>query len=80
MKKEYKKPELLFDSFELSMNIAAGCEKKTHTLTDGTCGVIVDGIGMVFFESITGCTYKGADGDYSICYHNPEDNANLFNS
>ena len=42
MKKEYKKPELFFDSFELSSNIAATCQynighdQLTCKLEDGT--------------------------------------------
>ena len=39
MKKEYKKPELLFDSFELSMSIATGCVGTPVGPTEGTCGI-----------------------------------------
>ena len=46
MKKEYKKPELLFDSFELSECIAKGCSIKTNYTTE-TCGNI-PGIGTLW--------------------------------
>ena len=39
MKKEYKKPELLFDSFELSVSIAGGCGNPTQTPSQNQCGL-----------------------------------------
>ena len=80
MKKRYQKPEVYFEDFELSTNIATACGTKAPGPTNGTCGVNVDGIGKVFLMAMTDCTYKGADGDYSICYHNPSDLKALFNS
>ena len=80
MKKAYVKPEIYFESFELSANIATACPKATHTPSDNMCGVNIDGVGMVFLYAIAECKYKGADGDYSTCYHNPDSNLNLFNS
>ena len=70
MKKQYVKPELYFENFELSTSIAA-CEKDTGTHAQNVCGIIIPGVeGTVFSENITNCTTKGADGEYSTCYHN----------
>ena len=80
MKKLYVKPQVCFEDFELSANIAAGCGKNANLPSRDSCGVDIPGIGTVFFDSMSVCTYKGADGDFSICYHNPSDLENLFNS
>lgn len=62
MKKEYKKPELLFDSFELNASIAKTCEqavgfgqdkcqKDDNTFAIGTC------------------LYTPPEVDETSCYH-----------
>ena len=63
MKKEYKKPELLFESFELSSSIA------------GTCGYAIDhDESTCYLSDLTftkACTYQPVDGDpEKACYHN----------
>lgn len=79
MKKEYKKPELLFDSFELSESIASGCEHITgHSMNQ--CAYNVAGK-SVFVEAVAVCTTIPQDGTYNgICYHVPNENSNLFTS
>ncbi len=78
MKKQYVKPELYFEDFELSTSIAA-CENNPGTHAKDVCGITIPGVeGTVFSESITGCTTTGVDGDNSICYHNT--NGGLFAS
>lgn len=80
MKKTYVKPELYFENFELSSNIASGCEKQIRTQSYGTCGLDIPGLGTIFTDSVSGCTKKITDGDQSYCYHNPTDESKLFNS
>ena len=80
MKKQYVKPEMYFENFELSTNIATGCVESTHSFANGTCGIYVDGIGKVFMGSMDDCKYKGTDGDFSICYDVPTATNRLFNS
>lgn len=86
MKKTYVKPEVYFESFELSTNIAYACGKPTHTPTNGTCGVTINGIGTVFLSGIAGCKYTNINGEdvkdgyNGICYHVPDSSQNLFNS
>ena len=83
MKKEYSKPQIMFENFALSTSIAATCEVINSTPTLNSCSYIDlrDPTGLqVFMTGIGGCTRKEDDGEYNgICYHNPSDN-NLFNS
>ena len=80
MKKTYTKPELYFESFELSANIATGCGIITKTATQGICGYDQPGIGTLFVQKEAGCSYIGADGDYSVCYDVPTGELKLFTS
>lgn len=70
MKKQYVKPELYFENFELSTSIAA-CEHNTGTHAKNVCGITIPGVeGTAFSADIEGCTREGTDGPDSICYHN----------
>lgn len=87
MKKAYTKPEIVFESFSLSQNIAAGCEEKTNTPAQGQCGIEF-GAEILFLDTAGSlCTDKiknvGGDGEYNgLCYHVFSNNGeyNLFNS
>ena len=84
MKKAYEKPEIVFENFSLSTNIAAGCEVKTNLPGNKTCGLDFSGV-IIFLDGMTGCTETvtntGGDGSYNgICYHVPSGKNNLFNS
>ena len=49
MKKAYKKPEIMFESFASSVNIAGDCEAKTSTPNSGYCGLdLGEGVGFLF--------------------------------
>ena len=80
MKKIYSKPEIMFEDFTLNENIAAGCEFKTSTQTEGDCGYPTDRQGVIFVVDVTGCVYKQPDTNDSLCYHVPVTTANIFNS
>lgn len=84
MKKMYFKPQIAFESFELSTNIAGDCEVKTWTPSQGNCAYKVDagafGTINVFLDTIAACTTHPSDGAYDeICYDVPYGD-NLFNS
>lgn len=85
MKKTYEKPEIMFENFTLTTNIAGDCEVKTWTPNSGNCAYeITDEFGdtsAIFTSAMTGiCTTTEADGEYNgICYHVPYGD-NLFNS
>lgn len=81
MKKQYVKPELYFENFELSTNIATGCATIVNN-QEGTCTytVSVNGIeGNVFLSNTQGCVYTNPD-DAGICYNVPEGNNKVFSS
>ena len=85
MKKVYTKPEIIFENFALSSNIAGGCEVRTNTPSQGNCAYIVNAGPVtfnIFLSDMQGiCTTTEADGDYNgICYHVPTETNNLFNS
>ena len=78
MKKTYVKPEVCFESFQLSANIAADCQGDNKVYhADGEC-TWFDGFQNVFMENQVGCDYSPANAN--VCYHNPTDGANLFSS
>ncbi len=81
MKKPYFKPEIIFEDFSLSTNIAGDCDHDTSLQTEGSCG-IEWGDEIIFLTGIAGCKeqYETDDGSSLICYHNPTDTQQLFNS
>lgn len=81
MKKAYSKPDILFESFMLSTNIAAGCEEKPYNSTDN-CGVLWSR-NTIFLQDMTGCASKIQDEDAEhnmLCYHVPYEGYNVFYS
>lgn len=84
MKKRYSKPEIQFENFCLTTNIAAGCNEIANAMP-GQCGVeFIEGGAMnIFLESVTGCTIKIEDGSgefNEICYYNPTPGNGVFTS
>lgn len=83
MKKAYKKPEIMFESFASSVALAGDCQTPTNTSGKDICGLQFGNV-IVFLDGMSGCTFQvkteGGDGAYNeICYHTPYGN-NLFNS
>lgn len=84
MKKTYMKPQIMFESFSVSTNIAGDCDVKTQTPSSGNCAYTVEDefLGAInyFTNEVYACETKEADGEYNgICYHVPYGD-NLFNS
>lgn len=82
MKRNYVKPEIMFENFTMSTNIAAGCNfiSKLQGKVDA-CGYMDDrGNGPIFTSDVNGCTYTQPDGYDSICYHVPNENYDIFTS
>lgn len=74
MKKTYVKPEVYFEDFQLSANIAVTCAVPTH-YAGTTCQPIN---GMVLFTTDTHCDLTPeANG---LCYQQLEEERKLFNS
>lgn len=83
MKKVYRKPQIIFESFEVSTNIASGCKftNVTHSSDEYGCGYKLGRFDDVIFTTVMGCTTTEDDGDYNgICYHVPTDSGSLFTS
>ena len=83
MKKIYSKPQIVFDSFELSQSIAAGCEYRSNHAY-GSCALKLDvpgWEGFTFFTGTVGACMTTPPSEYdSICYHVPTDDKNVFSS
>lgn len=85
MKKAYEKPQIMFESFAVSTNIAGDCEVQTALPSNNTCGLDFSGL-VVFMKGMNGCSNiqvdnEGGDGDYNgICYHVLTGDKNLFAS
>lgn len=82
MKREYAKPQIMFEDFTLSTNIAGDCAHRTFLPSNNTCGMDFSGL-IVFMWDMQGCTdikvEEGGSWD-GICYHTPTENSDLFNS
>lgn len=80
MKKTYSKPDIMFDSFSLCTNIAAGCETKTPLPKSDACGLPY--FNWVIFQTpMQGCTRIAENGMWDkTCYHVPSESNNLFSS
>lgn len=81
MKKIYSKPDVMFESFTLSTNIAA-CANDTDLSSRDVCGYPWYPAGKILFsDSISQCNvYHDGDASNPICYHNPTESTNVFNS
>lgn len=85
MKKEYSSPDILFESFSLSENIASenmNCTRNVTNQYSGNCGLHY-GNKVIFTMSASGCRVKIEDGSPvfdGLCYHVPTGDNKLFNS
>jgi len=83
MRKQYVKPQIIFEDFSLSENIAAGCEIRINNSAQGTCGYAYEGGygATIFINETTGCSVQIPDSENNgFCYHVPIENNSLFNS
>ena len=81
MKKRYQKPEIMFEDFTLSTNIAGDCVPPfVTTFNDKECGIPFSD-GETIFDNI-GCDRPGKEFEDNnmLCYHVPTVNTALFNS
>lgn len=81
MKKTYVKPYAIFESFELSANIAGDCEYRTNQAIN-VCVYDLNNGRNVFVSAATNCNdIKAPGGDYgAVCYQVPSTANNLFTS
>lgn len=75
MKKAYVKPQVLFENFELSANIAAGCGfPLRHEMTG--CQPIPGTV--LFLDKTSGCEYLPEEN--GLCYQTSTDTTRIFTS
>ena len=79
MKKRYEKPQIVFEDFAMTTNIAGDCEFTTTNPTRGSCGYPTRN-GIVFITELTGCKHHRPDTNDALCYHVPIDTHTIFNS
>lgn len=79
MKKVYTKPEIIFDSFELSQSIAAGCEGISQH-AEGACAVWLEELGTSIFATTAICKYAPPSPEDYVCYNAPTDSNNVYSS
>jgi hypothetical protein len=81
MKKTYSKPDIFYEDFSLSTNIAASCELHPTEFIGDT--FIVDMGGVILLNNDEYCTFPIEDGKNefdNLCYHVPYDSFNVFMS
>lgn len=80
MKKAYTVPEIMFDSFELSDGIAAGCAFISSRQDPYVCPVLDEEFGYTIFSDYTVCHSTPPGGNDSICYHVPTADYSVYTS
>ena len=84
MKKVYTAPDVFYEDFSITTNIASACEEKTNA-AKWECGYELYPGFNIFTSSIANCTAgfdvegEGSDASWNgLCYHVPVDDYNLF--
>ena len=80
MKKTYAKPQIVFESFQLTANIAGGCNTRPNSADEATCGYYDNG--WIVFQNSAVCNFPaGPDGKHNgLCYHVPTGDISVFTS
>lgn len=78
MKKVYIKPGIIFDSFEMTQSIAAGCELIQQNQAEGSCPVLVPEWSLNYLGK--GCDLTPPSGNDGLCYHVPIADNNVYTS
>lgn len=79
MKRVYRKPALIYDSFEMSTNIAGNCEGIAN-FAENFCSVTINiGFDIEVFNN-SNCEWTGPQAEDMVCYHAPSDSNNVFTS
>ena len=83
MKKKYMKPQIYIEDFSMSTTFAGDCNVIISNHTENICAYIDRSGNYVFTSDLAAICVdiQQADGSNDgICYHNPYDSNNLFNS
>lgn len=81
MKKTYAKPQIVFESFQLTANIAGDCNTRPNSTNEATCGYYDDN-GWIIFQNSAVCNMPANAGDQNdkLCYHVPTGDISVFTS
>lgn len=78
MKKTYVKPQVYFESFQLSANIAGGCSLISQ-LAEHVCPITDKELGITYFAKEI-CEYTAPGDNDEPCYDIPSDATHVFTS
>ena len=82
MKKNYSKPYLVVESFQLDAAIASSCSssgKQPLGYSMDTCDLVEESPGLNYFGNVCIHDVKvEGDGNDVICYHGPVDANTMF--
>lgn len=78
MKKTYVKPQIVFESFQLSTSIAASCDLLGSQSAQYVCPVTDPETEFTIFTEL--CDTVPVGGNDSICYNVSEQNWTVFSS
>lgn len=80
MKKQYVKPAMFSEAFDICDSIAAGCGIAVGS-TEHDCGYSVPGVsGFLFIVGGGACTTTPGDDNNQVCYHVYTPETALFDS
>ncbi len=80
MKKTYNKPQIVFESFELTTSISAGCSYiVTNSADTSNCSYHDAQQDITLFAAHCGWDEDEVNTS-GVCYHVPSANYDLFNS
>lgn len=80
--KNYMKPSISFQFFNLSSNVSGGCALSANQ-AKFTCPVEIPDLpgDTVFAVSPSPCSYETENPeDFGVCYHNPNDTVRILGS
>ncbi len=80
MKKKYIKPDVVFESFELTSAVAADCSVIGSPSAAYVCPVVDDELGITIFTSTSGCQYSAPGVNDRVCYDVPFAGLTVFES
>lgn len=82
MKREYIKPVVIFESFQIVTSIAAGCGMIPTSQSWDSCGYKDPSNDNVVYATKNTCAHMQLpqDADEEFCYHVPIEANSLFNS
>ena len=86
MKSIYVSPEIMYEDFSLSTNIAAGCERIVGNPSEGNCAIVGSDGTSIFGGDMNICDFtpegmgQATDTWDGFCYHVPTSDRELFNS